>query len=288
MENLEEFIKEIFGETASIVCQLRGGMMNESFVVQYNNKKYVLYIPTEQANEMVDRHLEEINQNLAYNVGVTSKNVYFDIQAGIKANRFIEGDSLNNLEDFDEHKIADILNKLHSSKKLSPESYHPFERLEGYVRERKYVTKDVSPLYEGIWKTILKNKQYMTSDKQVLSHNDFQRSNIIKDLDDNYWMIDFEFMANNYPLYDIACFGNDHISDGVRLLVAYKNGKPTYDDYRKFYLWRMFISLQWYNVALIKHYRGEGEAHQIDFLAVANHFIENAKNACDLLVKLKK
>lgn len=288
MFDLEGFIKEIFGETASIDHQLRGGMMNESFVVNYNNKKYVLYIPTEQANEMVDRHLEKLNQSITYKLGITSKNVYFDETTGIKANRFIEGDSLNHLDEYDEVKIATILRKLHSSKQLSLSSYHPFERLEQFVRERKYITKDVSPLYEGIWKTILRNKEYLLSDKQVLCHNDFQRSNIIKDLEDNYWMIDFEFMANNTPIYDIACFGNNDVSDGIKLLNAYMHGKPIYDDYRKFYLWRMFISLQWYNVALIKHYRGEGEAHKINFLAVAEHFIENAKIACDLLGKLKK
>ena len=101
-------------------------------------------------------------------------------------------------------------------------------------------------------------------------------------------MIDFEFMGNNCAIYDIACFGNNSISDGVKLLKAYRNNCPTYDDYRKFYLWRVFISLQWYNVALIKHFRGEGEAHNINFLEVAEHFINNAKEAADLAANIKR
>ena len=49
----------------------------------------------------------------------------------------------------------------------------------------------------------------------------------------------------------------------------------------------MFLSLQWYNVAIIKDYHGEGEAHKIDFLGVANYFIDNALDAYNRLLKLK-
>ena len=65
-------------------------------------------------------------------------------------------------------------------------------------------------------------------------------------------------MANNVDLYDVACFGNDSILDGEELLKAYKDDAPSLDDFKKFFLWRMFISLQWHNVAIIKHFKGEG------------------------------
>lgn len=288
MFDLNAFIKEIYGETAFIETQLRGGMMNESFVVSYNDKKYVLYIPTKQANEMVDRQLEKENHDIVYKLGLTSKNVYFDEETGIKSNRFIEGESLNHVTSFDVEKIANLLRTLHTSKKLSHSDYLPFSRIKQFIKERESLTKEVSPSYDGLWKVVSKNEEYLLNDPLVISHNDFQRSNIIKDLNDDYFMIDFEFMGNNSPIYDIACFGNDRVSDGEALLKAYKFNKPSYDDYRKFYLWRIFVSLQWYNVALIKHHRGEGEAHQINFLSVADHFIENAKEAYNNLTKIKR
>ena len=37
--------------------------------------------------------------------------------------------------------------------------------------------------------------------------------------------------------------------------------------------------MQWYNVAIVKHFRGEGEAHQINFMDIANHFLNNAETA---------
>ena len=116
---------------------------------------------------------------------------------------------------------------------------------------------------------------------KTLCHNDAQRSNIVKTPDDEYFFIDFEFVGNNDPIYDIAAFGNGTVSEGRKLLDAYFNGNPSEDKIKRYYLWRIFISLQWYNVAITKHYRGEGKAHNFDFMMVANHFLQNAKDAYD-------
>ena len=85
----EQVIKEHLGEGAKIEKQILGGMMNNSFLVSYKNKKYILYMPTAQANEMVDRKEEKRHLDIVYPLGITSKNVYFNIEQGIKINEFI-------------------------------------------------------------------------------------------------------------------------------------------------------------------------------------------------------
>lgn len=281
----EQVIKNNLGSSAFIERQLLGGMMNGSYVVDNLGKKYILYMPTAQANEMVDRKEEKRHLDIVYPLGITSKNVYFDVEKGIKINEFINGDSLNNLSDYDEEKVAIILRKLHESGLRSNLDYLPFERFVGFEKE----ALEFSPLdntYRLLKEIIFSNKDYLLNDPLVLSHNDFQKSNIVLNPETNaYYMIDFEFMANNCEIYDIACFANNDVRDGERLLKAYfKN--PSADEYRKFYLWRIFISLQWYLVAIIKHYRKEGEKHHIDFLAVANHFVNIALISKDKLAKL--
>ena len=108
----------------------------------------------------------------------------------------------------------------------------------------------------------------------------------LEEINDNYYLIDFEFMYNNTDLYDVACFGNDNIEDGEALLKAYKDNSPSKDDFKRFYLWRMFISLQWFNLAITKHYTGEGQLHNIDFMKVSEHFMNNAKIAFQKFYKL--
>lgn len=276
--NKESLIKSVLSPDAFVISPLMGGMMNESCIVSSLGKKYVLYISTEQANEMVNRPLERDNQALVYSLGITSKNVYFDVQKGIKINEFIEGSSLDKISQYDLKKVAKLLQILHNCEKLSKDDYHPFARFVAYENEAKEFIKNQDTEYLKLREIVFNNKDFLESQKLVLCHNDAQKSNIVKSIDDKYYLIDFEFMGNNDPIYDIATFGNGSVEEGFTLLNEY-SPNPSEDKVKRYYLWRMFVSLQWYNVALVKHYRGEGKIHNFDFLAVADYFLKNAQSA---------
>ena len=271
--NKEQFIKEKISPDAEIFSPLIGGMMNESLIIKDGSKKYVLYVPTEQANEMVNRRLERDNQAIVYGLGITSKNIYFDVKNGVKINEFIEGSSLDKISKYDLKKVANTIHILHNSKKLSEENYNPFVRFAGYENDVSEFVKEMHPLYREIREELFKYKAYLESQKLALCHNDAQKSNIINSVNDEYFLIDFEFMGNNDPIYDIATFGNGSVQEGFELLKEYAS-KPSKDLIKRYYLWRMYISLQWYDVALVKHYRGEGEIHHYNFLEVAEHFLK--------------
>lgn len=286
---INNLLEDVLGDKASIVSPLVGGMMNISYIVKdKNDKKYVLYISTEQANEMVDRPLEKIHQKIIYELGITSKNIYFDEIKGIKINEYIEGSSIDKIKQFDYQKIASLFHKLHASKTLSKEDYSPFSRFSNnYEKEAKEFQNELDPQYVLLREFLFKYKDYLESQKKTLCHNDAQRSNIVKDNDDNYYLIDFEFVGNNDPIYDIATFGNGDVKEGRKLLDYYFIN-PSNDEIKRYYLWRIYVSLQWYNVAIVKHYRGEGKAHGFNFLDVANFFLNNANNAYnDFLEEVK-
>lgn len=278
-----DLLKRVLGNETEIVSELLGGMMNEAYIVRNGNDKYVYYISTAQANEMVDRKLEKETQNIAYNLGITSENVYFDLEKGIKINRFLDGNSLNKINEFDYKKVAELLVKYHSSSKKASVYYDPLGRLENYKKEALTHTQKFAENFEDLWKIVEKNREFLLSQPRALAHNDAQRSNIVKGDDGNYYLIDFEFAANNDPIYDIGTFGNGDALEGKRLLEEYEKLTPVKDGLKRYALWRIDISLQWYLVALIKHYRGEGKIHGIDFLAVGNHFLNVAEEAKKLL-----
>lgn len=280
----EEILLKIFGNNASIDYPLVGGMMNESYIVTKDNKQYVMYISTAQANEMVDRKLEKEHIDIIYPLGITSKNVYFDTELGIKANEFIQGTSIDKINEFNYSKIASLFHKLHNSKKLSKLDYDPFKRFIGYESEAKSFVGEFEEDFITIRDYLFGYKDFLESQPKVLCHNDAQRSNIVKSIDDEYFFIDFEFVGNNDEIYDIACFGNGSVQEGRNLLDAYFNC-PTAEQVKRYYLWRIYVSLQWYTVALVKHYRGEGKVHGFDFLGVAKHFLDNAKECYQKLTK---
>ena len=280
-QEIKTLLEETLGKGTIIEGPLMGGMMNISYIVKdQNNKRYVLYIPTEQANEMVNRELEKENQRIVHALGITSKNVYFDVKTGIKINEFIEGQSIDKVTEFDYKKIATMLKKLHGSIMLSREDYNPFNRFVNiYEKEALSYLDSVDPLYNELRAFLFSNQYFLESQMKTLCHNDAQRSNIVKTPDGEYFIIDFEFMANNDPIYDIATFGNGNVTEGRKLLDEYFDGHPNEDKIKRYYLWRIYVSLQWYVVAIVKHFRGEGEKHNFNFLDVANHFLMNAKDA---------
>ena len=288
MENeVLEIVNKIFNNQGTIIEPLVGGMMNKSFIVEYYNDKYVLYISTEQANEMVDRQLEKDNQKLIIDLGLTSKNFYFDVEKGIKVNEFIEGASLDKAESYDSKEVAKLLKTMHESGKLSRDNYQPFKRFIAYEEEAKTFGDNFEANYAVLRKEIFDNREFLESQKLVLCHNDAQKSNIVKSVDGKYYLIDFEFMGNNDAIYDIATFGNGKVSEGYQLLVDYYDGNPNVDQKRRYYLWRIFVSLQWHNVAIVKHFRGEGKVHGFDFLKVAEFFFANAMDAYKGLKEVK-
>ena len=279
------FIRKVLSPEASIISSLQGGMMNDSSIITDGHKKYVLYISTAQANEMVDRVLEKENQAIVFSLGITSKNVYFDTDKGIKINEFIEGSSLDKIDTYDIKKVAKLMHILHNSPVLCKVDYNPFNRLLGYEEELKSFLPNRDEMYQKIRNELFKHREYLENQKKVLCHNDAQKSNIIKSLDDEYFLIDFEFMGNNDPIYDIATFGNAEVREGYELLKEYEPN-PSKDLKKRYYLWRMYVSLQWNTVALIKHYRGEGAIHHFNFLDVGAHFLANAYIAYQEFKKL--
>lgn len=280
---ISKLLNDVLGEGSEVISPVLGGMMNMSYLVKNKEgKKFILYISTEQANEMVDRPLEKEHQHIICELGITSKNVYFDAEKGIKINEYIEGSSLDKVDSFNYKKVADLMKNLHSSIIISRMDYAPFTRFTDiYEKEAFSFNNEVSPLYTELRNFLFEHRYYLESQNKVLCHNDAQRSNIIQTPDDKYYFIDFEFVGNNDPIYDIAAFGNGMVSEGRKLLDSYFNDNPSEDKIKRYYLWRIYISLQWYNVAITKHYRGEGEKHNFNFLDVANHFLNNAKDAYD-------
>lgn len=288
-KEVKNITSEIFGSKAKVLVPIIGGMMNYSYIVENENKeRFVLYIPSESGKDMVVRSLEKENIDIIAPLKISSENVYFNIHTGIKANRYIAGHSLDQeaLKEEDYPHLATLFKKLHASKKLSRSDYPLFISLAAYENELFSSTNEVDAHYFELKDFLYSYKSYLLDFKKALCHNDAQRSNIIKGIDGKFYFIDFEFMMNNDPIYDVAAFGNNDVKEGVKLLEHVY--RPTRErHYKRYYLWRIYISLQWYLVALIKN-KKDGLTLGIDFTKVATHFLNNALEAYQSLLQFVK
>lgn len=277
----EDILNKVFTNYV-IEKRIYGGMMNESYLVSSDSKRYIIYIPGKGSNDLVNRVNEKLVQKKVFEAGLTSKNIYFDTDTGIKINEFIEGNSLNFVkdEDIDINSLADSLIRLHQIPTDEiKEEYDVFKNIKEYheLGIKNNLVYDQKLL--DLEKFIYSKRKYLESNKTVLSHNDLQKSNIILSSENKYLLIDFEFMMKNDPIYDIACFANDKLIDGYKLLEAYYKDKLDNDKKIRFYLFRIAIALQWAFLAEFKHFNKEGEIHGYNFKKVAKHFISLASDA---------
>lgn len=262
-------------ENVHVLERLMGGMSNYTYVVSVNSKKYTYRIPGEYGEVFVDRHQELENIRKAESLGITNRTVYFNLKEGTKLAEYVEGKPLSTIQDYPYPQVAELLRKIHNSGLEAASDYQPFQRLKSYELLLKELGFVHSFRYLKTRANFNQYQEYLESQKKVFTHGDSQPSNFIYD-GERLFVVDFEFTGNNDPIYDIACFANIRYEEGFKLLQVYY-GNPNDDEIRRFNLWRCFQCLQWYNVAMFKEQKGLSRTLHIDFMKVAEHYLELAE-----------
>ncbi|HEY8445096.1 MAG TPA: choline kinase family protein [Bacilli bacterium] len=273
--NDKEIIKrleEIFpGKNIELSHRLLGGMSNYTYVVKMDDQYYTYRRPGENAERFVDRTLEKANLNLIDSLHISNHTVYFNLDTGEKVATYIEGTPLHQVTPYPYEKVSAILKIIHQSGLKAANDYEPFTRLQTYENHIIELGYKHPQEYLDIKKQFLKYQDYLLSQEKVLCHGDSQPSNFVVS-NDKLYIVDFEFTGNNDIIYDLACFANLRLEEGLKLLYTYYDEVDN-DKLQRFYLWRAFQCFQWFNVAIFKELTGLSSRLKIDFMAVANDYL---------------
>ena len=260
----------------NILEQLKLGMSNYVYLVKVLNDKFTFRIPGNYADLFVNRRLEKKGIEVLKEIKLGPDTIYFD-DDGVKISNFVEGRVLyNNIHENDYDNVAIVLHNLHAAKSNDLPSYNPFDLLDYY---EKRISSALSESYYKIKSILIKHKDFLDKQEKVLCHNDAQPSNFVFGIDNKMYLLDYEFIGLNDPIYDIACFGNNNINDGEKLLKNYLKRTPNISEENRFYLWRTFQNVQWYLVALCKHELKMDEKLGLDFKMVSKMFLSQAENS---------
>jgi thiamine kinase-like enzyme/choline kinase len=211
-ENLRHHLLTIFPdkdiETAQII-QI-GGMSNKNFRINFEGNSYVLRVPGNGSEDMVERTNEEFNANEACKLGVNPAIRYFNTHTGIKLADFIENAETLNAATIQRHdnmrKIAKIYQTIHNSHIRLKNEFNIFKEIEKYDILIEHAG---ASMYEG-WQTIkpkvMALEQYLNTLGVDLKpcHNDGLYENFIKATDGTIYLIDWEYSGMNDPMADIA------------------------------------------------------------------------------------
>lgn len=276
IEKVSKILK-VKKEEIKIVRRLLGGMSHYTYLVEVDETLYTIRLIGEAGNLYVDRFEEKENIKRIDALKLNNETVYFNEETGTKLARYIEGDVLTELDAMNYLPlIAKSFRKLHNSDIKAYKSYGLIDRLnlyESYNEKQSEVYLDLKSKWLEIYEKNYKNR------KEVFCHNDAQLSNLVLS-NNKVYMLDWEYSANNDPLYDIASFG-EH---AVELLKYYLKRKPTKEEIRDVNFYAMFQWLQWYQVAIYKNNISLSDTINFDFKQLANTYMERIN---ELYLKIK-
>ena len=288
-ENLVTYLKEIFPDkdvSGAEIIKI-GGMSNKNFKVILDGKSYVLRVPGNGSEGMVERTNEEFNAIEACRLGVNPPIRYFNPVTGIKLADFVENAETLTAATVQRHdnmrKIAEIYKKVHNSHIRLKNEFNLFQEIEKYDR---LMEKAEAVMYEG-WEEVSQKIMALEGYLNLLGvdlkpcHNDALYENFIKAEDGTVYLIDWEYSGMNDPMADFAALfieAEFEPENEDYILERYFDGEIPENVTEKILCYQILWDYLWAQWTVIKEAKGD------DF---GTYGLDRYRRAIDNLNKIK-
>lgn len=262
------YLQQIFVDSSPSDFEFRriGGMSNINYKVLYKGKTYILRIPGNGAEGMVERENEELNSHFAQKMGIHPAITYFNRSTGIKLVEYIEHaetltpttiQSEDNLK-----KIANIYHTLHNSRIRERNDFNLFHEIDKYNFLMQRVGASMySSTFDAYSKVMdLEHRLNQMGVELKPCHNDGVPENFIKDINGKIYLIDWEYSGMNDPIADIAAlflesnFSQENIDI---FLTNYFDGHIPSDLTERLYIYQILWDYLWAQWTIIKEAKGD-------------------------------
>lgn len=192
----------------SSIVRLNKGMTNHSYIFAYNDSKYIIRIPGEGTNKLIDRKQEETVYKAIAGLNLCEDPLYINSDDGIMITKYI--DNARCCDPNDEKDLKQCmakLRKLHSLHLIVDHEFDLYETIDKY--ERLWNGKpSVHNDYQRTKNNVLSLKNYLaiSFNDKCLTHIDAVPTNFLFDSDNRLQLTDWEYAGMQDPHVDIAMF----------------------------------------------------------------------------------
>lgn len=267
-EVIIDYFCQIFPEAQpeSIAFERVGGMSNINYKISYDGQTYVLRIPGNGAEGMVERENEELNSLLAQNMGIHPSIVYFNRKTGIKLVKYISNaetlnsTSIQNAANL--QQIATIYRTLHNSRVRERNDFNIFHEIDKY---NCLMEKTGAKMYNndrGGYSQVIALEHRLNEMGVELKpcHNDGVPENFIKDPSGKIYLIDWEYSGMNDPVAELAAlFLESNFSEQSKDIVlnTYYQGEIPADIKERILIYQILWDYLWAQWTVIKEAKGD-------------------------------
>lgn len=251
-------IKDLLSKTLSVDSykdiERMGGLTNHTYHVTLDDgREYVVRIPGEGTEQLIERRDEMVSTSLACRLGVDAQVIYFG-EDGSKVTEYIPNAVTMSASTICEERhirqVADVFKKMHSCGEDTHVPFEVFDMASGYEK----IIADMSvPMFDDyeVNKTkvmAIKNEIDATvAIKKVPCHNDPLCENWVEG-DGRMYLIDWEYAGMNDGMWDVA---DVSIEAGFNaecdrlLLEAYLERIPSVVDMKHFLASKIYVDYLW-------------------------------------------
>lgn len=160
------------------------GMTNKSFIFEAKNKKYMMRIPGEGTDQLINRKEEGDVYNVISPYHLSDDVIYFNKNNGYKITQFIENSRVCNMYDLDDlNLVMNLLRKFHDSDLKVHHYFDIFEKIEFYESLRN-------------------GKKSLYSDYDQTKKKVYQLKNIIGQCPKHISLTHIDAVPDNFLIYE--------------------------------------------------------------------------------------
>lgn len=193
------------------ITLLKKGMTNRSFLFSCKDKKYIMRIPGEGTDQLINRRQEAAVYHTIAGRKICDEIAYINPESGYKITEYLEGARVCNAENEEDlQKCMKKLREFHGQKLKVDHSFELFGQME-YYESLWEGTPSAYKDYEKTKEHVLQLKDYIEANagEQVLTHIDAVPDNFLfvkENGKEEIRLIDWEYAGMQDPHVDIAMF----------------------------------------------------------------------------------
>ena len=198
-------------EEVTDITVLKKGMTNRSFLFTCKNKKYIMRIPGEGTDQLINRQQEAEVYHEIDHKNICDDIAYINPQNGYKITEFLEG--ARTCDPLNEEDVKKCMKRLRDFHELGLKVAHEFD-IFGQMEFYETLWDGMPSVYKDYKKTkenVLSLKSYIDAHvgKKILTHIDAVPDNFLfieKNGKEEIRLIDWEYAGMQDPHVDVAMF----------------------------------------------------------------------------------
>jgi len=243
---------QVMTEEITNITVLKKGMTNRSFLFSCKGKQYIMRIPGEGTDKLINRVQEEAVYSTIKEYNLCDNVIYMNSENGYKITEYMENTRVcDPLNEKDVKICVEKLRKFHEMKLSVEHTFDIFQQIEFYEKlwnGKKSVYRD----YEETKEKVLELKAYIDAQEKewTLAHIDAVPDNFLFTETDDIRLIDWEYAGMQDPHVDLAMFSVYSYYDKAqvdKLLELYFGGNPDDSIRTKIYCYVAACGLLWSN-----------------------------------------